>query len=172
MKYFLYVLLSISIFILVYIFIPYSPIPNDVSIEKIVVDKSERKLMVYCNGSIVKTFSISLGDSPIGHKKRKGDEKTPEGDYVIDSKAGLGASGYHKNLGVSYPNKKDLVNARKKGFSPGGYIKIHGLKNGQGFFGRIQRWRDWTDGCMAVTNDEMDDLYKHVKIGTPITIVP
>ena len=170
MKYLFYILLFISILILVYKFIPYSLIPNDVSIEKIVVDKSERKLMIYSNGSIVKTFSISLGDSPIGHKEKEGDEKTPEGDYIIDSKAGLGVSGYHKNLAVSYPNKNDLINARKKGFSPGGAIKIHGLKNGLGFIGRIQSWRDWTNGCMAVTNDEMDDLFKHVKIATPITI--
>jgi murein L,D-transpeptidase YafK len=172
MKYLFYIFLLSAILLIAYQFYPYSPLPEKVTIDELIVNKSERKLMVYSNGSIVKTFSISLGDSPIGHKEREGDEKTPEGDYVINSKAGLGASGYYKNLGVSYPNKKDLVNARKKGFSPGGYIKIHGLKNGLGFIGKIQRWRDWTNGCMAVTNDEMDDLYKHVKIGTPITIVP
>jgi murein L,D-transpeptidase YafK len=172
MKYLFSIFLLSAISLIAYQFYPYSPLPEKVIIDELIVDKTERKLMVYSNGSIVKTFSISLGNSPIGHKEKEGDEKTPEGEYIIDSKAGLGASGYHKNLGVSYPNKTDIANARKKGFSAGGDIKIHGLKHGQGFIGRIQRWRDWTNGCMAVTNDEMDDLFKHVKIGTPITIVP
>ena len=172
MKYLAYIFLLLIISLIAYQFYPYFPIPENITIDKLVVDKSERKLNVFSNGSIVKAFSISLGDSPIGHKEKEGDEKTPEGDYIIDSKAGLGVCGYHKNLGVSYPNKNDKVNARKKGFSAGGDIKIHGLKNGQGFIGKIQRWRDWTNGCMAVTNDEIDDLFKHVKIGTPITINP
>lgn len=84
----------------------------------------------------------------------------------------MGSSGYHKNLGVSYPKQKDKENARKKGFSPGGEIKIHGIKNGLGFIGRFHRWKNWTERCMAVTNEEIDDLFKHVKIGTPIIINP
>jgi len=169
----IFILITILLIILLsYNYFPYSPIPQGIEVDKLIVDKSERKLMVYSNGSVIKTFSIALGDNPNGHKEREGDEKTPEGDYIIDSKAGLGASGYHKNLGVSYPNKTDIANARKNGFSPGGEIKIHGLKNGLDFIGKIQSWRDWTNGCMAVTNDEIDDLYKHVKIGTPITIKP
>ena len=172
MKRFFYIFLILFVALLVYQYYPYSPIPKGVVIEKILVNKAERKLMVYANGSIVKTFTIALGDQPIGTKEREGDEKTPEGQYVINSKAGLGASGFHKNLGISYPSQKDMANARQKGFSTGGDIKIHGLKNGLGFIGRFQRWRDWTNGCMAVTNEEMDDLFDHVKIGTPIIINP
>ena len=169
----IFILITILLIILLsYNYFPYSPILQGTVVEKLVVDKSEREFMVYSNGSIVKTFSISLGDSPIGHKEKEGDEKTPEGIYFINAKAGKGVSGFHKNLGISYPSQKDKLNARQKGFSPGGDIKIHGLKNGLGFIGRLQSWRDWTNGCMAVTNDEMDDLFKHVKIGTPITIVP
>lgn len=156
----------------IYIFFPYSPLSKDVVVDKLVVQKSERKLAAYSNGVIVKTYSIALGDQPVGAKEKEGDEKTPEGNYIINSKAGLGSSGFYKNLGISYPSKKDINNAKKHGYSTGGDIKIHGLKNGLGFIGRFQSLRDWTNGCIAVTNEEMDDLFKHVKIGTPIQIIP
>jgi len=172
MKRLFFLFLVIIASLLVYQYYPYSPMPDQVVIEKIIVDKSDRKLMVYADGSVIKTFSIALGDQPVGPKEREGDEKTPEGEYIINAKAGEGASGFHKNLGVSYPSTKDKLNARQKGFSTGGDIKIHGLKNGLGFIGRFQSWRDWTNGCMSVTNEEMDDLYRHVKIGTPIIINP
>jgi murein L,D-transpeptidase YafK len=170
-KIFILILLLI-ITITIYIFFPYSPLSKDIVVDKLVVKKSQRKLMVYSNGVIVKTYSIALGDQPVGAKEKDGDEKTPEGNYIINSKAGLGSSGYYKNLGVSYPSSKDEKNAKRKGFKPGDGIKIHGLQNGLGFIGRFHRWKDWTDGCMAVTNEEMDDLYRHVKIGTPIVINP
>jgi murein L,D-transpeptidase YafK len=165
-------LVILIIGLIIYRFYPYSPMPDNIAIEKIIVDKSERKLMVYADGSVIKTFTIALGDQPIGPKEKKDDEKTPEGEYIINGKLGEGVSGFYKNLGVSYPSTKDKLNARQKGFSTGGDIKIHGLKNGLGFIGRFQSWMDWTDGCMAVTNEEMDDLYRHVKIGTPIIINP
>jgi len=158
--------------LLIYQYYPYTPISDNVSIDKIMVEKSKRKLTVYADGSVIKTYSIALGDQPVGHKQREGDEKTPEGVYFINAKAGKGASGFHKNLGISYPSPKDKLSARQKGFSPGGDIKIHGLKNGLGFIGRLQSWRDWTNGCIAVTNEEMDDLYQHIKIGTSIIIKP
>ncbi|MEY3436669.1 MAG: hypothetical protein RL335_1125 [Bacteroidota bacterium] len=158
--------------ILVYVLYPYSPLPSNIEIDKLVVDKSERKLMVYSNGKSVKSFPISLGENPIGHKHMEGDEKTPEGIYSIHDKMGLGESGYYKNLGISYPSSTDKALAKKKGINPGGEIKIHGIKNGLGFIGRLHRWKDWTNGCIALTNEEIDDLYKHVQIGTPIEIRP
>ena len=172
MKRLFFLILVLIAPLLVYQYYPYSPMPNNVIIEKILVDKSERLLMVFSNGQVIKTYVISLGDIPIGPKEKQGDEKTPEGQYFINDKMGSGISGFNKNLGISYPEKKDLVNAQKKGFSTGGDIKIHGLKNGLGFIGKFQRWRDWTNGCLAITNEEMDDLYAHVKIGTPILINP
>jgi murein L,D-transpeptidase YafK len=172
MKRLFFLILVIFASLLVYQYSPYSPIPDHIVIEKIIVDKSDRKLLVYADGSVIKTFTISLGDQPIGPKERDGDEKTPEGEYIILAKAGKGSSRYYKNLGVSYPSSKDEKNANRKGFKPGNGIKIHGLQNGLGFIGRFHRWKDWTDGCMAVTNEEMDDLYRHVKIGTPIVINP
>lgn len=165
-------ILILVISLIAYQYYPYSPIPENIVIDKIIVDKSERKLDVYSGDSFIKSFTIALGDQTVGAKEKEGDEKTPEGNYIINSKAGLGSSGFYKNLGISYPSKKDIINAKKHGYSTGGDIKIHGLKNGLGFIGRFQSWRDWTNGCIAVTNEEMDDLFKHVKIGTPILIVP
>lgn len=172
MKKLSFLLLSLLIIIAIYLFYPYTPLPSDIKIDQLLVDKSDRKLMVVSNGSVVKSYTIALGDNPIGHKEMEGDEKTPEGLYSINDKRGIGQSGFYKNLGVSYPSAADKANAKRKGVNPGGAIKIHALKNGMGFIGRLQRWRDWTNGCMAITNEEMEDLWKHVKIGTPIEIRP
>lgn len=157
---------------MVYIFYPYSPLPSSIKIEKLVVNKSARKLIVISNGYMAKSYTIALGDNPIGHKEMEGDEKTPEGLYFINDKRGIGQSGFYKNLGVSYPSDADKANAKRKRIDPGGEIKIHGLKNGMSYIGRLHRWIDWTNGCIAITNEEMDDLWKHVSIGTPIEIRP
>lgn len=106
----------------------------------------------------------------MGHKEFEGDKKTPEGVYRIDDKNPN--SGYHKNLGVSYPNDADIAHADSLGKPPGGAIKIHGLRNGCGILGKFHRWADWTMGCIAVTNSEMDELYNAVKIGATIDIRP
>ena len=156
----------------IYYWYPYEPIPEGVKIDKLVVDKSAYTLTAYAGEEVIKKFTISLGASPIGPKERDGDEKTPEGEYTIDAKADLGQSGFHRNLGVSYPEEKDIANARSKGYETGGDIKIHGLQNGMGYVGRFHRWWNWTDGCIALTDEEIDDLYKHVKKGTPIIIKP
>ncbi|UKJ08530.1 L,D-transpeptidase family protein [Solitalea lacus] len=107
---------------------------------------------------------------PVGDKQVEGDKKTPEGLYTINDKNSN--SGYYKNLGISYPNQQDIVEAKKLGKSPGGEVKIHGLKNGMGFIHKFQRWVDWTMGCVAVTNEEMEELYSHTPIGTTIEIRP
>ena len=105
-----------------------------------------------------------------GTKPPAKDKKTPEGIYSINDKNP--DSGYHKNLGISYPDKDDLDNARRLGKSAGGDIKIHGLRNRIGFIGKFHRLFDWTLGCIAVTDKEIDELYRAVKIGTRIEIKP
>jgi murein L,D-transpeptidase YafK len=154
--------------LLIYYFYPESKLTDDIQIDNIVVYKSKREMLVYSNGELQKTYKISLGRQPIGHKEFEGDKKTPEGIYSINDKNSK--SGYHKNLGVSYPDKKDLEKARQLGKPAGGDIKIHGIRNGIGFIGKFHRWFDWTLGCIAVTDREIDELYKAVKIGTRIEI--
>jgi murein L,D-transpeptidase YafK len=152
-----------------YYFYPDTPLPDKV-ITKIVVIKSKRTLEVYSGSVLLKTYFIALGKQPAGKKESAGDNKTPEGIYSINAKNA--GSGFHKNLGISYPNAHDIALSKKKKRSTGGEIKIHGLKNGIGFIGKFHRLRDWTAGCIAVTNDEIDELYAHVRLGTPIVILP
>jgi len=97
-----------------------------------------------------------LGRNPVGHKEFEGDKKTPEGIYTINDKNPN--SGYYKNLGVSYPNAQDIENAKKLGKPAGGDIKIHGIRNYCGIIGKFQRWADWTYGCIAPTNREMEEI--------------
>lgn len=153
-----------------FLFCPSKPLDKSILIDKIIVDKSDRKLSVFENGNLIKSYKISLGKVPKGAKEFEGDMKTPEGLYVINDKNAK--SGYHKNLGVSYPNQKDIDHATQMGKSPGGLIKIHGIKNGYGWIGRLHLLKDWTLGCIALTNKEIDELYASVPIGTPIEILP
>ena len=149
-------------------FFPSDSVKN--SVNKILVIKHKRKLYLYHNDEVVKKYSISLGKQPIGHKEFEGDMKTPEGIYKIDSKSLT--SSYHKNLGISYPNKKDKAYAKKIGKSPGGQIKIHGLPNNKKWLGKLHLLKDWTYGCIAVTNKEIDEIFSLVSIGTVIEIRP
>lgn len=154
----------------VYYFYPEPKLPAGISIDKLVVYKSKRQLLAYSNGQLVKTYHVSLGGQPAGDKEFEGDKKTPEGIYFINDKNPN--RGYHKNLGISYPNDNDLAYSKNLNKPAGGDIKIHGLRNHTGFIGKFHRWSDWTLGCIAVTNDEIDELYDAVKIGTPIDIRP
>lgn len=156
--------------LILYYFYPEKKLPLDKKIDSIIVHKSKRKLFVYANGELLKTYTISLGGNPIGDKEYEGDKKTPEGIYYINDKNPN--SGYHKNLGISYPNKRDIEQAKKLSKPVGGDIKIHGLKNRTGVIGKLHRWFDWTLGCIALTNNEMDELYYSVPIGTKIEILP
>jgi len=168
MKKMIYILLAILLAIAVYYFYPEKKLPKGKIIDKIEVYKSKRKMLVYSEGKLLKTYTISLGRNPVGHKEVEGDFKTPEGIYEINAKNPN--SGYHKNLGVSYPNEEDSAHAKSLEKSPGGDIKIHGIRNGSGFISKFQRWKDWTAGCIAVTNEEVDELYESVKIGAKIEI--
>lgn len=138
--------------------------------DSVLVDKSDRKMWLISNGEKYREYDISLGDNPVGHKEQEGDEKTPEGKYIIDYRNPK--SRYHLSLHITYPNKQDQESAAKKGINPGGDIFIHGLPNGTGDMSWAYKGRDWTDGCIAVTNDEIEEIWKFIKNGTPIEILP
>lgn len=140
-------------------------------ISKIRVYKSKRILEILTSKGVAKSYKIALGREPEGHKEVQGDGKTPEGNYTINGKNPNSA--YHLNLGISYPNKSDVAHAKSLGKSAGGDIKIHGLPNKFSYLGQsIAAFGDWTEGCIALVNDDMDELFEHVKIGTPIEILP
>ena len=154
----------------VYYFVPETALPANKTITKLVVHKSERTMEVYSGDILLKTYRISLGGNPIGDKEFEGDRKTPEGQYTINGKNPN--SSYHKNLAISYPNADDILDAKRRNVSPGGEIKIHGIRNGLTFIGKFHRTWDWTAGCIAVTDEEIDELYNAVAIGTPVIIMP
>jgi murein L,D-transpeptidase YafK len=147
-----------------------APLPPGTRADLIVVEKSARRLLVYSHGSIVRSYAIALGYDPVGPKRREGDHRTPEGWYVID--AHNPNSAFHRSLHVSYPSARDAARAHAAGHAPGGDVMIHGSRNGLGWLGRLRRPADWTDGCIAVSDSEMDELYALVPDGTPIDIQP
>lgn len=153
-----------------YYLLPSSKLPSGTIIDNLVVYKSKRKMEAYSGDRLVKTYVIALGKSAVGHKEYEGDCKTPEGVYTINERNPNSA--YHKNLGISYPNEQDVAHARTIGKDPGGHIKIHGLRNDRDYIGKFHRWKDWTAGCIAVTNEEIDELYAAVKKDAVITIYP
>jgi murein L,D-transpeptidase YafK len=136
----------------------------------IVVEKAKRTLTLYARKKPLKTYRIALGGNPIGHKEQEGDSRTPEGRYIIDAKNPW--SSFHLSLRVSYPNRRDQAAARKKGVSPGGQIMIHGTPGSLATLQSTGLFRDWTAGCIAVTNEEIEEIYGAVKAGTPIVIKP
>ena len=138
--------------------------------DQVVVYKSKRQLQLLRAGLVLRTYRIALGDNPVGHKRQEGDEKTPEGAYVLDWRNPN--SRYYKSIHISYPNAQDWQQAQRHGVSPGGDIMIHGMNNQTAWLGSIQHWWDWTNGCIAVSNAEMDEIWKMVKNGTPIQINP
>ncbi len=138
--------------------------------DRIVVDKSDRTLTLYHHGQILKSYQVTFGRAPVGKKQREGDDRTPEGQYVIDSRNLH--SKYHIALHVSYPNAEDVRRARAAHVSPGGAIMFHGLRHGFGWLGRLHRYVNWTHGCIAVTDDEIEEIARAAPNGTPITIQP
>lgn len=140
--------------------------------DRIVVDKSERKLQVYVGAEVVATYAVALGLQPVGAKQREGDKKTPEGHYLLDYKKA--DSAYFRAIHVSYPDRADRERARRAGVPPGGLIMIHGQPNDARVREAIQRWPypDWTDGCIALSNADMQALWERVRVPTPIEIRP
>lgn len=138
--------------------------------DRIVVDKKDRRLTLYANGQPFRTYQVALGGNPVGHKRQEGDRRTPEGRYIIDF--ANKKSAYHLALRISYPNTADRASAAARGVAPGSDIMIHGLPNGLGAIGAAHRRFDWTNGCIALTNDEIEEVWRLVAVGTPIDINP
>src|ERR1700691_1338232 len=141
-----------------------------ISVDKVVVFKHERKLALLSHGKEIKTYRVALGGEPVGPKVRQGDHRTPEGSYVLDSRNPN--SQFYRAFHISYPNSNDIAAARKLGASPGRDIMLHGLAKKYAWVGKAHTLHDWTDGCIAVTNEEMDEIWKLVRVGTPIEIRP
>lgn len=143
----------------------------DIKVDRLVVDKSKRILYAYRKGKVVETFKIALGKNSIkGSKEKAGDLKTPEGSYKISYKQY--SRNYYKSLKISYPNKKDIALARAKGVNPGGFIMIHGQPrwNAVGKADNYMLENDWTEGCIALSNKDIDRLFYAVESGIPIKI--
>jgi murein L,D-transpeptidase YafK len=138
--------------------------------DHVLVLKKERTLQLIRDGKVIHSYKIALGGNPVGAKTTRGDHKTPEGHYVLDSRNEH--SLFYKSIHISYPNARDRAAARQKGVSPGGDVFVHGLPNGYGWLGASHRLKDWTDGCIAVTNEEIDQIWLAVTDGTPIEIRP
>jgi murein L,D-transpeptidase YafK len=147
-----------------------SPLPAESKADLLVVEKGQRRLSAYSHGVLLRSYSVSLGREPVGPKLQQGDRRTPEGLYVIDSHNP--ASAFHRALHVSYPSVGDVARARAGGYDPGGEIMVHGIHNGLGWIGRAHRFVDWTVGCIAVTDPEIEELYRIVPDGTRIEIRP
>ncbi len=140
------------------------------SVDRILIEKSARRLMLISRGEVLKTYKIALGGNPIGPKERQGDNKTPEGTYVIDARNR--DSRFHLSLHISYPNERDKKRAKELGVSPGGGIMIHGIKNGFSWVGDAHAGVDWTKGCIAVTDQEIEEIDKLALNGTIVEIRP
>lgn len=148
------------------------PAVAEMKADEIVVNKSERVLYLKQNGQTIRQYKIALGNEPIGHKQKQGDGKTPEGRYFISGRNPHSA--YHLSLRISYPNAEDKKQAAQKGVSPGGDIMIHGYPNRvpNRLFDFIHENKDWTAGCIAVKDAEIEEIWKLVSNGTPIEIRP
>jgi murein L,D-transpeptidase YafK len=147
-----------------------NPLPGDAVADRILIEKAARRLTLLRNGQTLKSYSVALGRAPIGAKEYEGDQRTPEGIYTVDfHKAD---SDYHLALHISYPEQRDIDRATAQGLSAGSDIMIHGLPNGRGWIGRFHRRSDWTAGCIAVADFEIEEIYRAVPNGTPVELRP
>jgi murein L,D-transpeptidase YafK len=138
--------------------------------DRILIIKSTRTLSLMKGSETLKSYKVALGTQPVGAKDRQGDHKTPEGTYFVDRK--VPNSRFHLALHLSYPSASDRQHAEQLGVSPGGDVEIHGLARAFAFLGSAHRRFDWTDGCIAVTNAEIEEIYPLVPVGTPVEIRP
>ena len=139
-------------------------------VNKVMIVKSQNKMVLLSGSKKIKEYHVVFGANPNGHKQQEGDEKTPEGDYILDYKKS--DSSYYKAIHISYPNKMDILTARNQGVNPGGMIMIHGQKNGLGWLAPFTQNFNWTDGCVALTNSDMEEVWQLIKKGTKIVILP
>jgi murein L,D-transpeptidase YafK len=140
------------------------------TVDRVVVLKGERLMRLLKDGQVVKSYPVALGRQPDGPKTMLGDKKTPEGTYYVDRRNAH--SRFYRSLHISYPNKGDMANAQRLHVSPGGDVMIHGLPNGLERVGELHTMLDWTNGCIAVTNAEMDEIWRLVPDGVPVEIRP
>jgi len=138
--------------------------------DSVLILKRDHVMELLAGGRVIRSYKVALGQGGLAAKERQGDGRTPEGHYLIDARNA--ASEYHLSLHVSYPNAEDRKRAAKLGAAPGGDIMIHGLPNGKGWVGAGHRVYDWTLGCVAVTNEEIEEVWKLVPVGTPVEIRP
>ena len=143
---------------------------ESILIDKVLIEKKARRLTLLSKENVIKTYKIALGRHSEGTKEKDGDNKTPEGIYKIDSRNEKSA--YHLSLHISYPNEIDIKRAEELDVSPGGNIMIHGIRNNLGWLGSFHTWLNWTKGCIAVTNKEIEEIYKLVPNGTVVEIRP
>ena len=148
----------------------WNSLPAGTMIDRIVVEKSARRLSMFRDGVQIKINRIALGRNPLGAKQQEGDMKTPEGSYKVDGRNPQ--SSFHLALHVSYPSDEDDKRAAARGVSAGYDIMIHGIQNGRGWIGDFHRWSDWTAGCIAVTDEEIEELWRVTSDGTTIEIRP
>jgi murein L,D-transpeptidase YafK len=147
-----------------------NPLPHDAVADRVLVEKSSRRLTLLRNGKRLKIYSVALGGAPRGAKEFEGDQRTPEGSYKIDFHKP--DSDFHLALHISYPEPPDVERAAAEGRSAGSDIMIHGLPNGRGWIGRFHRRSDWTAGCIALADFEIEEIYRAVADGTPIELRP
>ena len=142
--------------------------PAYADVDLVKVDKSENKMYLLEGDKIVKEYQVALGANPKGHKRQEGDEKTPEGRYVLDYIKEH--STFYRAMHISYPNDRDTAAAMARGVSPGGFIMVHGQRNGLGWLALVTQKFNWTSGCIALSNSEMDEFIELVDVGTAIEI--
>jgi murein L,D-transpeptidase YafK len=143
-------------------------LPADARADRIVIEKAQHRMSLFANGDLLRSYDIALGYGELGPKMREGDARTPEGLYHIDGRNPRSA--FHLSLHISYPSAADKAAAEARGDKPGFDIMIHGIRNGLGWIGPLHRLVDWTAGCAAVTNVEIEEIWRVVPDGTAIEI--
>jgi len=138
--------------------------------DRVVVLKSKKSLYLYKGKHLLGTYPVVFGGNRIGHKQQEGDKRTPEGKYILDFKKA--DSAFYKAIHISYPNERDIENAKRRGVAPGSSIMVHGQKNGFGWASFLLQYFNWTNGCIALSNKNMDSVWELVDAGTPIEIRP
>lgn len=147
---------------------PSIPLPRRA--DRVVVRKAAHELTLYRDGQPLKTYKVALGTGGLAPKRQAGDRRTPEGVYRIDGRNLQ--SDFHRSLHISYPAPGDVAAARARGVPPGGDIMLHGIRNGLGWLGELHLRDDWTNGCIAVTDEEIEEIWDAVADGTVIEILP
>ncbi len=138
--------------------------------DEVLVSKTDKRLHLIKDKKILRSFDVVFGENPIGHKQQEGDERTPEGEYTLDYKKE--DSAYFRAIHISYPNAQDIAQAKARNVKPGGAIMIHGQRNGFGWAAKLTQQFNWTNGCIALTNEDMQVVWDSVLPGTPIVIKP